>query len=643
MNSITFKNHSSYRKILIILSVLFTIWIANAKAQTYPAGFSQQMVESGFNKPTQFAFAPDGRIFVAEQPGSLRVVKNGNLLVRPFIKLSVSAVGERGLLGVAVDPDFNNNHYLYLYYTLASKTNNRISRFTASGDTVVPGSETVVLDLDSLKDVNHNGGFLQFGLDGKLYVCAGENKVSANAQNLDKYLGKILRINTDGSVPPGNPFATGSPQRQRIWAYGMRNPYTIAVQPGTGKIFVNDVGASSWEEVNDCTTGGNNYGWPSAEGMSTNPSYTNPIYTYPHGAASGQGCAITGGTFFNPTSTNYPSAYFGKYFFLDYCNNWIDMLTINGTTVTRSNFATGLPSYSVGMEVGPDGNIYYLSRSTNAIYKIMYGTNAVKTRLNPVADAYIRGGAYVNTNYGKVAALYSQVNASAASNYETFLKFDLTSFSGAISSAILRLYGGLNTSTIPSLLVEAHNSSNISWIDTTITWNNKPVADTTVLATATISGITKEYYQWDLTSQIIALKIAGATSVTIKLNCKNTSGARAIFNSKDATGFRPQLVIIYAPLRMMDTTQPDANVVQDFDIYPNPAGSFFNITLKNMTGDAFLNIYDIKGQLVMKKKIEDSNQERIDTDKFENGLYLVSIANGSGIITKKVILNKGRE
>lgn len=613
------------------------------KAQTFPTDFSQQLVANGFAKPTVFAFAPDGRLFVAEQTGRVRIIKNGNLLTRQFMKVIVNSNGERGLLGMAFDPNFSTNHYLYVYYTRQNKVNNRISRFTASGDTVVPGSETVVLDLDSIHNVNDNAGILQFGLDGKLYVSVGENANPPNAQNLDTYHGKILRINSDGSVPAGNPFTTGSPQRQRVWAYGVRNPYTIAVQPVTGRIFMNDVGTSYWEEVNECTTGGNNYGFPYVQGMSGNPAYTDPIYTYAHGSAIGEGCAITGGTFFSPTSTNYPSTYIGNYFFLDFCGGWIDMLTLNGTTVTRSNFASGITGLMLGMAVGPDGNIYYMSRTDGAVYKIIYGPPTLTTILNPEADAYVRGGTYANTNYGATTNLLTQTNAGAGSNYETFIRYDLTSFIGTVSSAKLRMYGGLNNTTIPSLNVEAHHCTDTTWQENAVTYNTRPAADSTVLATTPISGTVKGYYEWDITSKINALKNAGATAVTIKLNNTSASGTLAVFSSRQATSNKPQLVIAYTSPRMMANTQRDENIVPDFDIFPNPAGNFFNITLKNVEGDAFVDIYDIKGQLVMKKTIENSNHERIDAERLENGVYLIKVSDEYGVMTKKVILNKRRE
>lgn len=241
----------------------------SSRAQTYPAGFSQVRVGGTISKPTALAFAPDGRIFVAEQGGKLRVVKNGTLLATSFIQLSVNSTNERGLLGVAFDPDFANNQYVYLYYTVPSGANNRVSRFRANGDAVVPGSEEVLLNLDPLTATYHNGGAMHFGPDGKLYVAVGENAVPENSQNLDTYLGKVLRLNPDGSAPADNPFPSGSEQRRRVWAYGLRNPFTFSVQPGTGRLFVNDVGFKAWEEINDATIGGKNFGWPAVEGNSS--------------------------------------------------------------------------------------------------------------------------------------------------------------------------------------------------------------------------------------------------------------------------------------------------------------------------------------------------------------------------------------
>lgn len=366
--------------IIIFLYFLLITVSFKLPAQDLPTGFSRVLVAGGITTPTVMTFAPDGRIFVGQQNGRLRVIKNETLLPDDFIKLTVNSSGERGLIGVTLDPDFSTNQFVYVYYTVpgapGSPVHNRISRFTADGDKAKENSEVIILELDTLSNAtNHNGGAMHFGLDGKLYVAIGENARSANAQNLDTYHGKLLRINKDGSVPDGNPFPEGSEQKKRIWAYGLRNPYTFSIQPGAGRIFVNDVGQSTWEEINDATVGGQNFGWPQAEGMSTNPAYSNPVYTYQHGAGDGRGCAITGGTFFNPGQTNYPGEYIGRYFFQDLCNQWINVLDLSGTT-TNSSFATSIGGNALSLTVGNDGNLYFLSRSLNALYKIVYNSTS---------------------------------------------------------------------------------------------------------------------------------------------------------------------------------------------------------------------------------------------------------------------------
>lgn len=162
----------------------------------------------------------------------MRVVKDGTLLGTPFVSLTVNSSGERGLLGIAFDPDFASNQFIYLYYTATTPVlHNRVSRFTANGDVAVAGSEQVILDLNNLSGAtNHNGGAMHFGEDGKLYIAVGENASPSNSQTLNNLLGKILRINSNGTLPADNPFyqqATGN--NRAIWALGLRNPFTLCL------------------------------------------------------------------------------------------------------------------------------------------------------------------------------------------------------------------------------------------------------------------------------------------------------------------------------------------------------------------------------------------------------------------------------
>jgi glucose/arabinose dehydrogenase len=360
----------SARVRLFAASLLFLVF-STSPAATFPPGFSESLVASGISSPTAMAFAPDGRLFVCQQGGQLRIIKNGVLLATPFLTVTVDPSGERGLLGVTFDPGFANNGWVYVYYTATTPAvHNRISRFTATGDVVVPGSEVVILDLNNLNASNHNGGAIHFGPDGKLYAAVGENAVRANAQTLGNLLGKILRINADGTIPADNPFngvATGV--NRAIWALGLRNPYTFAFQPGTGRMFINDVGEISWEEINEGVRGAN-YGWGDCEGA-CNPPNTNfrdPIYQYSHS----QGCAIVGGAFYNPAVNQFPPEYTGVYFFADLCGAWIGILDpANGNDV--STFATGL-NRPVDLSVGADGALYYLDRGASSVYRVRFNS-----------------------------------------------------------------------------------------------------------------------------------------------------------------------------------------------------------------------------------------------------------------------------
>jgi glucose/arabinose dehydrogenase len=348
------------------LAVVAAGWLAAlclpANAATLPAGFVEtQFGDSLSGRPTAMAFAPDGRLFVCLQGGEVRVIKNATLLAAPFVSITVDSAGERGLLGIAFDPNYSSNHYVYLYHTVAgSPTHNRVSRYTAAGDVAEANSEAILLDLNNLSSAtNHNGGALHFGPDGKLYVGVGENAQGSNSQTLSNLLGKILRINPDGTIPSDNPFNNSAVGNNRaIWALGLRNPFTFAFEPGTGRIFINDVGQSTYEEIDDGIAG-SNYGWPTTEGPTTNPAFRAPIYYYAHGSDDTTGCAIVGGAFYNPPVSQFPRSYIGKYFFADLCSGWIRVF--DPSTGTASGFATGIDT-PVDLHVGPDGALYYLAQ-----------------------------------------------------------------------------------------------------------------------------------------------------------------------------------------------------------------------------------------------------------------------------------------
>ena len=223
--------HTSARKVTrTCVLLLLGMTASTTWAATLPTGFRETLVAQGLSAPTAMQFAPDGRLFVCEQGGRLRVIKDGVLLPAPFLTVTVSSVGERGLLGVAFDPHFATNRFVYIYYTATTPTvHNRISRFVANGDVAVAGSETIILELDTLSSAtNHNGGALSFGHDGKLYAAVGDNANGANAQSLNNLLGKVLRINSDGTIPVDNPFyhsTTGKNRAMVRWCTTLGNQF----------------------------------------------------------------------------------------------------------------------------------------------------------------------------------------------------------------------------------------------------------------------------------------------------------------------------------------------------------------------------------------------------------------------------------
>ena len=335
-----------------------------------PPSFVETQYVGGLATPTAMAFAPDGRLFVAQKGGALRVVSGGTLLSTPFLSVSVDTAGEQGLLGVAFDPSFSTNRSVYVYYSSLATGQNRVSRFTASSsnpNVAATGSEVVLLDNITGTATNHQGGAIDFGSDGKLYVAVGDDASSTDADELDTLRGKILRINPDGSVPSDNPFVGIAGARPETWAYGLRNPFSFAADPGSARIYVNDVGENSWEEVNVLARSAD-YGWPTCEGPQgsgvgtcTSSAFTYPIHAYTHAV----GRAITGGAFYR--GGTFPTQYQGAYFFGDYLGGFIKWL--DSANVVHDWRAAQSP---VAIRIGSDGALYYASIGNGIVYRVQF-------------------------------------------------------------------------------------------------------------------------------------------------------------------------------------------------------------------------------------------------------------------------------
>jgi len=397
--------------VLSVLTLFFVVLILaypteRVYATNFTApGFTEEQVAIGFKNPTTMVVAPDGRLFVLEQEsvngqgyGYVRVIKNDTLLATPFLTLNNVAVdGEHGLVGLAFDPMFASNQYVYVFYTVADVPNvawhNEVWRYTASGDVALINTGIKVIQFPPITTSNHNGGAMAFGPDGKLYISIGDDNLGSSAvQQIDEFRGRILRftINADGtfSAPTDNPWygQATTEINKGSWAMGFRNVHQFSIQPGTGRIYANDVGQDAVEEV-DYIQKGKHYGWNWCEGpcSPTNPAYTDPIHSYPHiftAYSTDGGCAVTGSAFYNPATATFPAQYVGKYFFADYCNNWIKYLNPNNPGEVEI-FADHTYQRIVSLGVTANGSMYYLARARSsnttdgAVFRIDYNANGI--------------------------------------------------------------------------------------------------------------------------------------------------------------------------------------------------------------------------------------------------------------------------
>ncbi|MDQ3812835.1 MAG: DUF4394 domain-containing protein [Armatimonadota bacterium] len=459
-----------------VLPTLCLLATSSVSAATLPTGFVESRIATGLANPSAMEVTPDGRVFVCEEGGTLRVIKDGVLLPTPFLAVTTDTTGERGLLGVAFDPNFASNQYAYVYYTATSPAaHNRVSRFTANGDLAVPGSEVVLLDLDNLGGAYHNGGAIHFGSDGKLYIAVGENGIPTNAQSMNTVFGKMLRLNADGTIPSDNPFYnTTSGNNRAIWALGLRNPFTFAIQPSTGRMFINDVGQSSWEEINDGIAG-SNYGWSTCEGTCSTAGMRNPLYAYPHSGSTPSGCAIAGGTFYNPATAQFPSDYWGDYFFADLCSGWIYQRDLTSGAVTQ--FATGI-TQPVDLKVGPDGSLYYLTYGTGSVYQVRYTSSQA-----PFITAH---PANQTASVGGSASFTVAASGTAPLGYQWQRNGANISGATAATYNISSVAAGDNGAQFRCVVTNAYGTATSNVATLTVTANQAPTATITAPTVGTL-------------------------------------------------------------------------------------------------------------------------------------------------------------
>jgi len=387
-----------------------------------PSSFTVSLatVATGTSSPTEIANSGvpgDTRLFINGQTGKIYVSPNdgSNISSNVFLDISskVKAGGEQGFLGLTFDPAYAQNGYFYVYYTTslanvgtfngqtistADIILERYTRSAADPNKADPNSGLIILGVDDPEN-NHNGGGLRFGTDGYLYVSIGDgggagdkhtnNCVYGNAQCLNSFLGKILRLDVRGAstaqrykVPPDNPFVSTAGAYPEIWFYGLRNPWRYSFDSQTQDMFIGDVGQNQYEEIDFVPAGakGKNFGWRCLEathvydssanaactGMGAATNYIVPIYEYDHSA----GCSVTGGFIYRG---NAHPAFNGTYVFSDYCTSKLWFLNKNssGSWAISQTADVGLPGNSVG-SFGQDinGEIYVAALGTGTIYRI---------------------------------------------------------------------------------------------------------------------------------------------------------------------------------------------------------------------------------------------------------------------------------
>lgn len=347
---------------LALTAVCFTFAHGSLCAQNPPPGFTYQTItDNSLVAASAMAFAPDGRLFVCERTtGNIRVVQDGALLPGNWatVPCAVSHVGDHGLMGIAIDPAFLTNGYVYVYYTTADALQNRIARLQDFGGTGI--GFTILSPNNAIPTgayPSHNGGRMVFGRDGTLFVGTGDRTDLTTPQSMASWSGKILRFEVPNlTIPANNPFPGSA-----IYSRGHRSQFGLAIRPATGDLYQTEVGNLAMDELNRIVAGGN-YGWPIYEGTepTPDPAMVDPIAVFNPTPEPVGVCFYTG--------TTYPPGYAGSMFFVEFTNGGVRKLDLNaaGTAVvSQSAFDDLVQAYDIQM--GPDGHLWVLHNDTPGV------------------------------------------------------------------------------------------------------------------------------------------------------------------------------------------------------------------------------------------------------------------------------------
>jgi glucose/arabinose dehydrogenase len=336
-------------------------------SQPPPGSLQLQPVVGSLQFPSSLSLAPDGRVFFSEIfTGTIRIINpQWQLVNQPFCRIAISTIGNQGVLGLALDPNFAANHYVYVFYTAPTAPPvNRVVRYTESSGSCT--QETTLLDgIPAAFD--HNSGIIKFGPDGKLYVSTGDGDNSGTSQRLTSLNGKILRLNPDGSTPADNPFISNAdPNAKKVFSFGHRNSFGFSFHGHTDHLWQTENGPGDNDEINRIVAGGN-YGWPTAKGIARNPNFRDPILAYTPTIAP------TGIISIPENSTVYPVDYRNNLLFSDFNGGKIRRVVLTGADLgqlaSSSIVYNGGYGYLLSLMVGADGFVYV--SNVNNIFKVV--------------------------------------------------------------------------------------------------------------------------------------------------------------------------------------------------------------------------------------------------------------------------------
>ncbi|HMG17070.1 MAG TPA: PQQ-dependent sugar dehydrogenase [Saprospiraceae bacterium] len=589
--------------------IAFLVLSFNINGQT---PFKLTQVASGFTRPLDLQNAGDARLFVVTQPGVISVLDSlKNTLTAPFldIKTKVLSTGnEQGLLGLAFHPEYKKNGYFYVNYTRKPDGYTVIARYKVTADSNIADSNSEeILLIVPQPYTNHNGGCLQFGPDGYLYIGLGDGgsggDPQANAQNTKKYLGKILRIDVDSGspygIPPDNPFVNGIDTLPEIWAIGLRNPWRFSFDKLTGDLFIADVGQNIWEEVDfepANSSGGLNYGWRCYEGNATfntagcgpASNYVFPVHVHKHTSDPNCGGSISGGYIYR--GSKYPGLY-GKYLFADYCSGkfWA-LYKDNSGNWKESNIATlTLYEYS-SFGQDKDGELFVIGNGSGKIFKIEMDCPSITADF---ATTY----ACKDSLNGQI-----QINSNSTLNYQWS--------NGDTSKIITNLAPGIYSVTLVDSVFCSKILDSIQVIEIDIDANLSQLNDTTLIINNPNNLINIQWYYYGSI-------IPGANDISLVV--KNSGLYFAEFYYGGNCLFRTDT------FNFITTGTQFKDKLIEIKYWPNPAKDQLSIIVNGLTNNLYsITVFNSWGQAVIFKTLTDKNTE-LSLTVLPAGIYAVEV------------------